>query len=183
MIKLIAFDLVGVLVKENDIKLTELEERLERLFGPNISDDEYLLNGSKYISNKKELINTTINIINKIYDIKDINLFSKLKNKYPNTKIIIATNHITYIKDYIINNLDIKNIDDIIISSEINRIKPNKNFYEYLVNNYNLKSSEILFLDDNSDNVDGAKKVGINTILVKKDMDLFEEIEKYYKIK
>ena len=42
MIKVIAFDLVGVLVREKDIEMTNIEEQIERLFGPNMSDFEYL---------------------------------------------------------------------------------------------------------------------------------------------
>ena len=37
MIKVIAFDLVGVLVKEKNIELSEEESKLERLFGPNLN--------------------------------------------------------------------------------------------------------------------------------------------------
>ena len=42
MIKVIAFDLVGVLVKEIDFPLNEIEAKIERLFGPNKSDDEFI---------------------------------------------------------------------------------------------------------------------------------------------
>ena len=42
MIKVIAFDLVGVLVNERDIVLSNEEEKLERLFGPNLSNGDYL---------------------------------------------------------------------------------------------------------------------------------------------
>ena len=38
MIKVIALDLVGVLVKENDFVLDKTNEKLERLFGKNRSD-------------------------------------------------------------------------------------------------------------------------------------------------
>ena len=40
MIKVIAFDLVGVLVNEKDIELSPCESKLERLFGPNINDTD-----------------------------------------------------------------------------------------------------------------------------------------------
>jgi hypothetical protein len=42
MIKMIAFDLVGVLVSEKDIELTEVENKLERMFGPNINDSDFI---------------------------------------------------------------------------------------------------------------------------------------------
>ena len=42
MIKVIAFDLVGVLVSEKDINMSFEEEKIERLYGPNINDLDYL---------------------------------------------------------------------------------------------------------------------------------------------
>ena len=48
MIKIIAFDFVGVLVNEKDIELTETESKLERMFGPNINDSDYLNNARKH---------------------------------------------------------------------------------------------------------------------------------------
>ena len=69
-----------------------------------------------------------------------------------------------------------KNIDGIIISAEINMIKPNKNFYEYILNKYKIKSNELLFLDDNINNIEEANKLGISTIKVNKDTDLYSEI-------
>lgn len=49
MIKVVAFDLVGVLVREKDIKLSEVEEKLERMFGPNLNDSDYLVEARKII--------------------------------------------------------------------------------------------------------------------------------------
>ena len=37
MIKLIAYDLVGVLVTEKDIELSETESKLEKMFGNNLN--------------------------------------------------------------------------------------------------------------------------------------------------
>lgn len=131
--KVIAFDLVGVLVREIPFNLNEM---------------------------------------------KDVNLLQNVKNKYPDVRIVIATNHVTYIKKYIENNFDMSLIDDIVTSSDINRVKPNKDFYEYILNKMNIKSSEMLFLDDNLENVIGAEKIGIKAIKVNKDTDILSEIEK-----
>lgn len=49
MIKVIAFDFVGVLANEKDIDLLPVEDKLERLFGPNLSDDEYLVKAKNII--------------------------------------------------------------------------------------------------------------------------------------
>ena len=78
MIKVIAFDLVGVLVTEKDIDLPTEEDKLERMFGDNISDDEYIKSASKIIDNEQNIINITKEIINKLYAVKDKDLFKKI---------------------------------------------------------------------------------------------------------
>lgn len=178
MIKVIAFDLVGVLVREKNIELSESEDKLERKFGPNLSDSDYIESASNIID-KDVVVDTARDIIDKLYEVKDIDLFKKIKEKNNNVKIIIATNHVSYIKEYINKYLDINNIDDSIISAEINRIKPNSDFYQYILDKYNIKPNELLFLDDNQNNVDGAKKLGINTIKVNRDTNILEEIKNY----
>lgn len=177
MIKVIAFDFVGVLVSEKDVNLSEIENKLERLFGPNISDEDYLNKGCKYEKNKKKLIDITKGIINKLYKINDLDLFKNIKKINKNIKIIIATNHVSYIRQYIKDNFDSKYLDDIIISSEIHEIKPNKEFYRYILNKYDLNPKELLFLDDNKNNILGAKTMEINTIKVDKNMDILKEIK------
>ena len=51
MIKVIAFDLVGVLITEKDIILNDTEEKIERLFGANESDEDYI-NQAELITNE-----------------------------------------------------------------------------------------------------------------------------------
>lgn len=178
MIKIIAFDFVGVLVNEKDIELSALEEQLERMFGPNINDSDYLIKANRLIDNTLDIISTTESLINKIYKIRDKNLFKKIKRRYSNIKIIVATNHLSFVKKFITDNFDDNYLDDIIISAEINKIKPNLDFYEYILNKYKIKPKELLFLDDNIDNIKGANNLNINTIKVESNANLFSEIIK-----
>ena len=173
MIKYIAFDLVGVLVKEKDIELTEIEDKIERLFGPNISDEEFIIKAKEYVD-KDQIIDITNNIINKLYEVKNNNLFKDLKNNYSDINIIIATNHVSFVRNYIKNNFD--GVKDIIISAEINKIKPNKDFYQYILDKYNIEPSELLFIDDNQQNIDGAASININTIKVDKNTNITKAI-------
>ena len=179
MIKVIAFDLIGVLSHEKDIELSAEEEKLERLFGPNISDIEYLNKAKKIIKEESTIMWITKNIINKLYYTKDKYLFTKLKKLYPNIKLIIATNHLSYIKEYITNTFDTTNLDDIIISADINKIKPNKDFYTYILNKYNIKPEYLLFLDDNINNIESAKSLRINTIKIEKNTNIYNTIKDY----
>ena len=172
MIKVIAFDLVGVLVKEKDIVLSNDEDKIERLFGPNRSDEEFYLDARKILPNK-DISLLANNIISKLYEIKEKDLINKLKDNYPSIKLVIATNHISLIRKYIESNFS---VSDIIISGEINKIKPNEDFYNYLINKLGIKNNELLFIDDNDNNIIFAKKLGINTIKVDKDTNIYSEI-------
>ncbi|NLA33436.1 MAG: HAD-IA family hydrolase [Tenericutes bacterium] len=181
MIKIIAFDLVGVLVNEKDIELTEVEDKLERMFGPNVNDSEFLINSRKYIDKDSVLMRTTEELIFKLYKVREKDLFKNIKNKYNNVKIIIATNHVSFIRNFIGEAFGIKYLDDVIISAEIHKIKPNLDFYEHILNKYNIEPRELLFLDDNKDNINSAKSIGVNTLKVDKGTILSEEVFKFLK--
>ena len=89
---------------------------------------------------------------------------------------MIATNHVSYIKEYIKNNID---IEDIIISADINKIKPNPDFYYEVANILNEEPNNILFVDDNQNNIDGAKEIGMQTIKIDRYDDVFDKISRY----
>lgn len=177
MIKLIAFDFVGVLVNERDIELTDVENKLERMFGPNLNDSDYLIEARKLIEKDSIIMNTTESLIEKLYKVKDRDIFKKIKEKHPDVKIIIATNHLSFIRNFIGESFDVDYLDDLIISAEIHKIKPNVDFYKYLLDKYKINSKELLFIDDNKENVDSAKNIGISTIKVEKDTNIIQEID------
>lgn len=183
MIKVIAFDLVGVLVNERDIVLSNEEEKLERLFGPNLSDGDYLRAAKNIVDVNINVINITKILINKLYKVKDKDIFKKVKEINSDVKIVIATNHISFVKDFINNNFDTMYLDDLIISAEINKIKPNLDFYKYVLDKYKIEANELLFLDDNMENINKAKELGIQTIKVEKNSNLVSEVELYIKDK
>ena len=183
MIKVIAFDLVGVLVNERDIVLSNEEEKLERLFGPNLSDEDYLKKATEILCDEKNIVNITKTLINKLYRVKEKDIFKKIKKINSKVKVVIATNHVSFVKEFINSHFDINYLDDLIISVEINRIKPNLDFYEFILDKYKINANELLFLDDNIENVNGANVLGIKTIKVEKNNDLASEIEFYIKNK
>jgi 2-haloacid dehalogenase len=55
-------------------------------------------------------------------------------------------------------------IDNIVVSGEVKQLKPNPEIFHTILNKYNLKAEESLFIDDNLKNVEGAKAVGINAL-------------------
>ena len=176
MIKYIAFDLVGVLVKEKDILLTSEEKKLEKMFGPNINDSEYLLEAKKILNDDSIIIGTVEKLIDKLYEPREIDIFKKLKERYKNIKIIIATNHISLVRNFIEKTFESVYLDDILISAEMHKIKPDPEFYEFILKKYKIKPNELLFVDDNIDNINSAKKIGIETIKTDKNSNIFAEI-------
>ena len=179
MIKVIAFDLVGVLVNERDIVLANEEEKLERLFGPNLSDEDYLKKATEILCDEKNIVNITKTLINKLYRVKEKDIFKKIKKINSKVKVVIATNHVSFVKEFINSHFDINYLDDLIISAEINRIKPNLDFYEFILNKYKINATELLFLDDNIENVNGANVLGIKTIRVEKSVNMIDKIKSY----
>ena len=71
MIKVIAFDLVGVLVCENDIEMSLEEEKLERLFGPNKNDSDYLKSAREIIEKDAVIMRVTEDLIQRLYERRD----------------------------------------------------------------------------------------------------------------
>jgi putative hydrolase of the HAD superfamily len=54
--------------------------------------------------------------------------------------------------------------DGIVISSRIQMVKPEIEIYEHLLTTYGLNAAETVFIDDMSENLATAAKIGINTI-------------------
>lgn len=55
-----------------------------------------------------------------------------------------------------------KLLDAKIVSADIKIVKPDKEFYEYILNTYNLKAEECFFIDDMAQNVKAAYECGID---------------------
>lgn len=174
MIKVIAFDFVGVLVREQDVGLSFIEDKIERLFGKNSSDIEFLNQAREYVADRNTLIEMTKSIIDRIYINRDNNIISILQEKYPEIKIVIATNHVSYVRKYIDKHFETDKLSNIFISAEINKVKPDADFYQHILDNMDIKPSELLFLDDNEENIIGANELGINTIKVTRETDIIK---------
>ena len=68
-------------------------------------------------------------------------------------------------------------LDGGIVSYQVHELKPDRRIYELLLEKYDLKASECLFFDDRLQNVEGARKVGIEAIQVTSRQMLNEKLE------
>jgi len=95
-------------------------------------------------------------------------------------KVLVLSNFSKYIID---DNPDdmryLSLFDGGIISYKDHVIKPNADIYKLLIDRYNLNPKNCIFIDDMKENIDAARKFGINTILFKNIDDTLEELKEY----
>jgi len=100
-----------------------------------------------------------------------VDLLKKLSGKY---RLILLSNtnhiHMDYIRNYMLAEFgeDIlqENFHTCYYSQEIGLRKPNKEIYEFVLQQQKIKGSESLFLDDKKENLTEPEKLGIQTFLV-----------------
>ncbi len=191
MYKNIIFDL-GNVILDIDTKLSEREfkkhglngfEKLYSLATQSKIFDKLevgLLNEIEFYNEfrkitKYELSNETIkhcwNALIIDYTNERIEILKSVRKKH-RTFILSNTNIIHYefytklLKNkYGINNLNLL-VDKVYLSHEQKLKKPDKRFYELVLNENKLNPKETLFIDDNELNINSAKQLGINTILL-----------------
>ena len=100
-----------------------------------------------------------------------IELIKKIRQKYPvyllsntNNIHIKASNYYLW-KAHGISNLD-QLFDKLFLSYEMGMWKPDTEIYYHMLKKIKLQPNETLFLDDNINNIESAKSIGIQTILV-----------------
>ena len=64
-----------------------------------------------------------------------------------------------------------------ILSSEVKVVKPYKKIYQELLEKYNLKPEESVFMDDIQVNLDTAREMGFETILAKSELENIEALD------
>lgn len=79
---------------------------------------------------------------------------------------------------YALENYDFFNIFEgkIVVSGTEKLIKPDPAIWEVLLNRYQLKAEESVFIDDNAKNIEVAKSLGFICIHIKEDTDLEKEM-------
>ena len=76
---------------------------------------------------------------------------------------------------------NLKLFERIFVSSDIGHRKPERAGYEYVLEACGVEAEESIFFDDREDNIEGAKDVGINAILVDSDSVVSSTFNHYKK--
>ena len=72
----------------------------------------------------------------------------------------------------------IDKVDGKVVSGFVQLVKPDREIYEYLLKEYELKAEECVFIDDRQENVEAAKEIGINGIWFWNYEQMMGELEK-----
>ena len=108
-----------------------------------------------------------------------IDLIHKIRQKYPVFLLSNTNNiHITASNNYLkkthgINSLDIL-FDRLFLSYEMGMWKPDTEIYYEVLRSINLEPKEVVFFDDNLQNIESAKAIGMQTILVESTTSVVE---------
>ena len=193
MINNLIFDVGGVILLFNKIKLTEFDDAfkdnpkyadqlLHRYFIHSVLSSPLYANYDKGEITLETLIDDIClktgepkNLIKELFNEKKLNsINTKLlelikKYKRQGKHIFILSNmgkeRVPYIREF----LDESLFDDIVFSSEIGLVKPNVDIFEYVCNKWGIKPNECLFIDDNKNNTDTFQKLGGNVYLFNRD--------------
>ena len=91
-------------------------------------------------------------------------------------KCVLATNQEKYRLEYMEKEMDLETIFDKIYSSNlIGSTKPDIQYYAHILNDLNEDPANIIFYDDNQENIESAKLLGINSNLYNSDLKLILE--------
>ncbi len=71
----------------------------------------------------------------------------------------------------------LNDIDGMVVSYQIHKIKPDPDIYRYLLQKYSLKAEECIFFDDRNDNTVAAQKLGIQAVTVESKDVLMKNID------
>lgn len=190
MIKLIVFDLDGVLMDAKEIHYQALNDALQEEY--RIGWDEHLRIYDGLKTKEKLLMLTKskglpIDLHEQVWLNKQKNTLNKLQNIKSNTKlcnimrllvennyyIAVCSNSIRKTILTVLHNLDIIQYIDLIISNEdVKNPKPHPEIYWKAMSSFNLLPKETLIIEDSPHGLLAAKRSGANIYRVKNSEDL-----------
>lgn len=105
-------------------------------------------------------------------------IIKSIRKKYP---VYLLSNAIDPFLTRILEAHDLFGLfDKIYISSQMKIAKPNKEFFQYVLNDLELDPKKVVMIDDNPDNLVGASLCGIDGILFSTNDTFKREFDKFF---
>lgn len=109
------------------------------------------------------------------YNKKRIDLVKNLTSKH---KLVLLSNSSRDNDKAVFSSEFARYFDRISLSHMNTEKKPSKKAFLRLLEDFNVYTEEVIFIDDKSKNVEGAKKLGINNILFENYKKLIDDLKK-----
>ena len=179
-----AFEQISPLSLEEVYEQFKIEKIWEKYETGELSNSQFidLLKSSLQLKSSKEEIITAWNALLLDIPLKRIELLKELRKKYrlfflSNTSeyhIIDVNRILSEMSEF----TDLKQLVDVAYYSyNMGLRKPDPKIYEMVLEEQNILATETVFLDDNKDNIDSAKEIGLNTIWVEKHTDICDYLK------
>lgn len=109
--------------------------------------------------------------------------FDKLKEmKKEGVQIALLSNAPSGIVEYFLEKYDAASLfDKIYISYQTHKLKPHKEAFDMVLDDFHLKPEDALFIDDNKKNVDAAASFSLHVIQYKTEEQVISELNSYEK--
>jgi epoxide hydrolase-like predicted phosphatase len=194
-IKAIILDLEGVLLKTRDENLyisvanalNAPYEKVREIFFGELNDridlgeatqDEFDAYVIETLQMPKEKIEILKKVINKDSFIDDV-LLARIKELHQDHKIGLLSNYSEDLRPKIEHEWKMSGVfDEIIISCEVGVIKPDPAIFNLMLERLDVNADEAVFVDDRMRNIEGAKKVGLQTVFYETREQAMEELER-----
>ncbi len=197
MIKNIVFDVGNVLVSFRWRELMDdlgISKDYKKVFEKSIFGNPFWVELDRGVLDEKDVIakiREENSAYNKEFDLLWENV-DKLVEPYDYTVKMIDTLKERGFRVYLLSNYPVSlfelhtrcgrfpfldKIDGKVVSAYVKLVKPDREIYEYLLNQYDLKAQECVFLDDRLENIEGARKVGMKGILFENYEQAWAELE------
>lgn len=194
MIKNVVFDLGNVLLSYDPRGYLEKkyddEELINKLYNSVFRSEEWIELDRGSISQQEavEILTERYGFGSEVSDIfsdweeilqpikGSIDILEELKDR-GYSLYVLSNFHLEAFK-LVVNYDFFNNFDELVISAEINTVKPEPEIYRYLLANYSLSPEETVFIDDMKVNLLGAENFGIKTIQFKSPVQLRGDLRK-----
>ena len=182
------FDNNIFLKKMMEFSLLSLEEMREEIFShfEIVRDfDRGRLSSAQFYRQASERLQAEISfddfylIYNDIFSVNPpvLNLLKNLKSHH---RLILLSNTDVMRFGFIKQRFpEILIFDDYVLSFEVDRIKPHPHIYRVALEKAEAKAEECVFIDDREENIEGARRMGINSILFLDHTQLERSLREY----
>lgn len=109
-------------------------------------------------------------------DEKMVGLIRKLKTK-GNLKLGLLVNTPPKLLEYLRQEIPLNLFDEAVFSCETGLMKPDKRIFEMIAKKLGIKTEECLLIDDSQENIEAAKKLGMQTIKFEDYSNLEKELK------